>query len=168
MRPGPSATSLRVQPPDWDRIATGFSGCIRPLGRYGGARATGKWRHCLAKSEGFFGAAGPTDDDDDELNTNPPTPCLGKRPQRPKPKGPGRPCRRAHRRAPPPRTPPGRHSCGLWPWVTGPTKAGFVVASKKGNLLIITIQKEKENKKRNKQRTRREVSLTKTSNGRSP
>ena len=31
------------------------------------------------------------DDDDDELNINPPTPCLGKRPQRPKPKGPGRP-----------------------------------------------------------------------------
>ena len=30
-------------------------------------------------------------DDDDELNINPPTPCLGKRPQRPKPKGPGRP-----------------------------------------------------------------------------
>ena len=30
-------------------------------------------------------------DGDDELNTNPPTPCLGKRPQRPKPKGPGRP-----------------------------------------------------------------------------
>ena len=30
-------------------------------------------------------------DDDDELNTNPPTPCLGKRPQRPKPQGPGRP-----------------------------------------------------------------------------
>ena len=29
--------------------------------------------------------------DDDELNINPPTPCLGKRPQRPKPKGPGRP-----------------------------------------------------------------------------
>ena len=28
---------------------------------------------------------------DDELNINPPTPCLGKRPQRPKPKGPGRP-----------------------------------------------------------------------------
>ena len=34
------------------------------------------------------------DDDDDydyELNINPPTPCFGKRPQRPKPKGPGRP-----------------------------------------------------------------------------
>ena len=33
------------------------------------------------------------DDDDDgcELNINPPAPCLGKRPQRPKPKGPGRP-----------------------------------------------------------------------------
>ena len=30
-------------------------------------------------------------DDDDELNINPSTPCLGKRPQRPKPKGPGRP-----------------------------------------------------------------------------
>ena len=29
--------------------------------------------------------------DDDELNINPTTPCLGKRPQRPKPKGPGRP-----------------------------------------------------------------------------
>jgi hypothetical protein len=63
----------------------------------------------------------------------------------------------------PPR-PPGRNSCGLWPWVTCPIKAGFVVASKRGNLL--TIQKEKENKKnakkRNKKRTRREVSLTKT------
>ena len=34
---------------------------------------------------------GASDDDDDELNINPPTPCLGKRPQRPKPKGPGRP-----------------------------------------------------------------------------
>ena len=31
--------------------------------------------------------------DDDELNINPPTPCLGKRPQRPKPKGPGLPVR---------------------------------------------------------------------------
>ena len=29
--------------------------------------------------------------DDDELIINPSTPCLGKRPQRPKPKGPGRP-----------------------------------------------------------------------------
>ena len=31
------------------------------------------------------------ENDDGELNINPPTPCLGKRPQRPKPKGPGRP-----------------------------------------------------------------------------
>ena len=30
-------------------------------------------------------------DHDDELNINPPTPCLGKRLQRPNPKGPGRP-----------------------------------------------------------------------------
>ena len=30
-------------------------------------------------------------DDEDESNINPPTPCLGKRPQRPNPKGPGRP-----------------------------------------------------------------------------
>ena len=30
------------------------------------------------------------------LNTNPPTPCLGKCPQRPKPKGPGRPWVQKH------------------------------------------------------------------------
>ena len=41
---------------------------------------------------GFLGAGDDDDDDDDELNINPPTPpCLGKSPQRPKPKGPGRP-----------------------------------------------------------------------------
>ena len=40
------------------------------------------------------------DDDDDELNINPPTPCLGKRPQRPKPKGHGRPWGQGAERSP--------------------------------------------------------------------
>ena len=40
------------------------------------------------------------DDGDGELTTNPPTPCLGKRPQTPKPKAPGRPWGQGAERSP--------------------------------------------------------------------
>ena len=53
----------------------------------------GKWLLFYPAFAEFFRLGGQgVVDDDDELNINPPTPCLGKRPQRPKPKGPGRPC----------------------------------------------------------------------------
>jgi len=98
-------------------------------------------------------------DDDDELNTNPPTPCLGKRPQRPKPKGPGRPwgqkplahgrtvegvCRGCH--------PPLAHHPGNVPyasngwWALEEETAGFVAAKKK------LTTKQADHRRKSKQR----------------
>ena len=70
---------------------------MRRTSRGAGCRA---WRQNAPKSWIFQLDLAPgvrseepeiSDNDDDESNIKRPTPCLGKRPQRPKPKGPGRP-----------------------------------------------------------------------------